>query len=84
MHYFLIRSSLFQTFVALHMVKLPIFDKRKLCNLINKSDVGILLVKLATETNRRFSLENDFQITRMCLNKTFLRPIEYLRDTFEH
>ena len=42
---------------------------QKLCNVIYKPGIELLLVKLTTEANQIFSLQKNFHVTGMCLNK---------------
>ena len=64
MHYCFICSSFFQTFVDGHWLckqfNCQVLIHWKLCNLINKPDIQILLVKLTFEENRMFSLIKNF------------------------
>ena len=66
MHYFSIRSSFFKRlYMAIDLVDFTHsltanFNSLKMCNLINKPDIKILLVKLTFEENRVFSLLKNF------------------------
>ena len=51
-----------------------IFIRWKLCNLINKPDIEVLLVKLTTEANQAFSLQKNFQITWLCFKQQKVLP----------